>query len=121
MYLTLIVDIELTSDCCSGTEVKLWTVVGESSLTICGNNEVIRLELMPLFPSLLALTDVGVVAFTVLLLTLMEVVWDGNEEVKSIHCVELTVGTSVDVKMTSALVEGYDVVAPCWGILVTVE
>ena len=53
MYLTLIVDVELTSDCNTGTDVRFCMVVDGSSLTICGSNEVIRLELLPLLPSLL--------------------------------------------------------------------
>ena len=121
MYLTLIVDVELTSDCSTGADVGLEMFVGGSSFTICGNNEVIRLELVPLFPSLLALVGIGDVEWAMLLLIIPEVVWDGDEEVKSIHCVVLTVGTSVDVKMPSAWVAGYDVVAPCWGKWVTIE
>ena len=59
MYLTLIVDVELTAVCSTGTDVRLCMVVDGSSLTICGNKVVIRLELMPLLPSLLELVDIG--------------------------------------------------------------
>ena len=58
-YLTLSVDVELTPACSTGIDVRLCMVVDGSSLTICSNNEVMRLELMPLFPSLLALVEIG--------------------------------------------------------------
>ena len=58
-YLTLIVDVEITPVCSIGIDVRLCMVGDGSSLTICGNNEVMRLELMPLFPSLLALVEIG--------------------------------------------------------------